>query len=228
MHSPLLFSLAAGILPAIVWIWFWRKEDRASPEPRFMILFAFLAGMLTVPLVLPAERAVYHYLGDTMLTIVLWAAIEEISKAIAGFVGGASSRYADEPIDAVVYFITAALGFSALENALFILRPASEGNLLLAAVTGNMRFVGATLLHTIASAAIGVSIAASFYRHRRYKKWFVVMGISAAIALHTAFNFFIMHASGYGIYAIFSAVWILIIALLIILDRIKRRRRCKI
>ncbi len=224
----LFFALAGGILPPLVWLWFWRHEDRAAPEPRPMIFFGFIAGMLMVPIVLPFERAAADAFGGGLVTLILWASIEEIGKFIAAFATTLNTRFADEPIDMVIYLITAALGFAALENALFILGPADNGDFFLATVTGNMRFVGATLLHTLASAVIGAALAASFYRHRRIKIGFVVLGISSAIALHTAFNFFIMKSTGNDVFVVFGAVWLSIIILIFILERIKRKRRCKI
>ena len=54
--QTILFALLGGVLPALLWLWFWLKEDKKRPEPRGLILLAFIAGMLTVPVVLPFEK----------------------------------------------------------------------------------------------------------------------------------------------------------------------------
>ena len=223
--QTLLFAVAGGLLPPLVWVWFWRKEDRAAPEPRKMIFFVFLMGIIVVPLVLPLEHSALKAYGSGLITLVLWAAVEECAKLLAAYLGALATRFADEPIDMVIYLITAALGFSAIENVLFLLGPLSEGQALLGAITGNMRFIGATLLHTATSATIGAALAFSFYRHRRTKKRFLIAGLICAVVLHTLFNYFIMQTSGNSIFVVFGAVWAVVVALLLVLERIKRMRR---
>ena len=71
----------------------------------------------------------------------------------------------DEPIDAVIYMITVALGFSALENALFLSNLISTSSFAQSIITGNSRFLGATLLHVASSAAVGVMIGLSYYKN---------------------------------------------------------------
>ena len=77
--STLFYAFIGGPLPALLWLWFFLREDKAHPEPRHVILAAFLAGMAAVIAVLPAERTAMVHASGTVL-IVLWAAIEEIFK----------------------------------------------------------------------------------------------------------------------------------------------------
>jgi RsiW-degrading membrane proteinase PrsW (M82 family) len=226
--SPLIFAIIGGMAPPLIWLWFWRKEDRVAPEPRKIIFFVFLAGILVVPLVLPLEHAVLKAYGGGFTTVILWAAIEEIAKLVAAYLGALTTRYADEPIDMVIYLITAALGFAAIENVLFLLGPLAEGRTLLGAITGNMRFIGATLLHTATSAIIGLGLAFSFYRHRRTKKRFLIGGVILAIILHTLFNFSIMQTNGNSIFMVFGAVWAVVIGLIFTLERVKRLRGVRV
>jgi RsiW-degrading membrane proteinase PrsW (M82 family) len=52
--QPVFFyGLLGGLLPALLWLWFFLKEDSKRPEPKWLILAAFLAGMLAVILALP-------------------------------------------------------------------------------------------------------------------------------------------------------------------------------
>ena len=121
--------------------------------------------------------------------------------------------------------ITAALGFAALENTFFILGPLLDGNLFEGLITGNLRFIGASLLHTVSSAVIGVAIAFSYYKQARLRHDYLIFGIATAIVLHTVFNFFIIQESGVHIFIVFGGVWLAAIILLLLFERIKRIRK---
>jgi protease PrsW len=220
--SPLLYALLSGVLPSLLWLWFWLKEDNIHPEPRLLILITFLAGMIAVPFVIPFQKIIYATFADhNLLTLVLWAGVEELFKLGAAYFIALRSKFMDEPIDALIYLITAALGFAALENTFFILKPLESGDMIQSIITGNLRFVGATLLHVVSSASIGVFIAISFYSGFFTKKFCDVLGLGVAIALHTAFNFFIMKSTGSQTLIIFSSVWGAIIVLMLLFEKIK-------
>jgi RsiW-degrading membrane proteinase PrsW (M82 family) len=216
-----LLILCAGVLPALLWLWFWLREDRLRPEPRGLIALSFLAGMLAVPVVLPFERFVGVYTtGGTLL--ILWAAIEEVLKFGGAYLVVLRRKEMDEPIDGLIYMITVALGFAALENTLFLINSISDGEIFKAILTGNFRFFGATLLHTLSSALVGGAIALSFYRRASVKQAFLAAGVILAIALHTLFNFFIMKSNGEDMLIVFSVVWAGIIFLIFFFEKAKR------
>ena len=218
----IIWALAGGTIPALVWLWFWLREDRLHPEPRILILTAFLAGMLAVPLVIPFEKAVSDYFGSGSLVFIIWAIVEELAKFFVAWAVVLRRREVDEPIDAIIYMITIALGFSAIENSLFILAPIAGGDAIGALVTGNLRFIGATLLHIISSSAIGAAIALSFYQNARIKKEFVSIGVILSITLHTIFNLLIIKSSDNGgTFFVFLSVWITIVVLMIIFEKVK-------
>ncbi|PIP73243.1 MAG: hypothetical protein COW88_02515 [Candidatus Lloydbacteria bacterium CG22_combo_CG10-13_8_21_14_all_47_15] len=224
MPSPdtLFYALIGGVLPAVLWLWFWLKEDGKHPEPRSLIIKMFIAGMVAVVLVFPIEKWAYNIIESSFAIIFAWAIIEEVMKFAAAYTAGLSTRFFDEPIDAVIYFITVALGFAALENTLFIIKPLLDGEALLGALTGNLRFVGATLLHVAASGSIGAALAFSFYKSRAIQIISMVVGLGAAIILHTVFNFFIIHYEGTNTFYILGALWFVVILLILMLERIKR------
>ena len=222
-YTDIILALAGGVIPALVWLWFWLREDRLHPEPRLMLLLAFLTGMLAVPLVIPFEKAAYDFAGaNSLLLFFLWAAIEEITKFGLAYLTVLKNRAVDEPMDTVIYMITVALGFSAVENALFLLTPFTNGNFLGGLVTGDLRAMGATLLHVTSSATIGLFMAFSFYRDGRLKKQFLLWGVILAILLHTLFNLFIIAGgSGGNTLSVFFSVWIAVLVLIIILEKVK-------
>lgn len=221
--QTLFFALLGGILPALLWLWFWLKEDR-HPEPRGLIFLTFVVGMILVPLVIPPQKFAISYLSGTFL-IIAWATIEELFKYFGAYFTVLKRRAMNEPIDAMIYMITIALGFSALENTLFLLNPLSDGSIVEGILTGNLRFFGATLLHVLASATIGAAIALSFYKSPRVKRHFLWFGIILAITLHALFNLFIINSSGDKILFIFLGVWLGILVLILFFEKIKRIRK---
>jgi RsiW-degrading membrane proteinase PrsW (M82 family) len=223
--AVLLIATLGGILPALLWLAFWLMEDRCDPEPKRYIFFCFLAGMAAVPLVLPLEKAAGSYLQGSQV-LLAWAVIEELFKFGAAYAAALRFRVFDEPLDGVIYLVTAALGFSALENALFLASPASAGDALRLIVTGDLRFMGASTLHMLASATIGISLAFSFYSSARVRKLSALTGVILAVALHTLFNFFILtNGSGSMLFLIFLVIWLGIVALLFAIEKVKQPAR---
>lgn len=222
--GTIIISLLSGILPALIWLWFWLKEDKKHPEPKSRIVLVFVGGMASVFLVLPLEKLVFDSIASiSLITVLLWASIEELVKFVAAYLTALKSKVADEPIDAVIYMITAALGFSALENTLFVFNIIDKGELVQSLITGNSRFLGATLLHTASSAAIGVMIGFAYYKKTLNKRLFLLAGISIAILLHTIFNLLIIN-NDKDLFFIFSGVWIFIVGLIVVIEKIKKIR----
>ncbi|HVS79403.1 MAG TPA: PrsW family glutamic-type intramembrane protease [Candidatus Paceibacterota bacterium] len=217
-----IFAGAGGLLPAMLWLLFWLREDAKHPEPKVRIASTFLAGMVAVIAVLPLERATARIVSPNSPEMFLvWAFFEESLKLLACGIVALRSRDVDEPIDPIIYMITAALGFSALENALFLLNPLAHGQILETIITGNMRFLGANLLHVISSSAIGVFMALSFYGRKMWKRISIFAGLLAATALHTLFNLFIIKETNNTAFATFGVVWLAIIVLMILFEKVK-------
>ena len=232
--NAILLAALGGIGPAIIWLLFWLQEDE-HPNPRRVILTTFFFGMVCVPIVLPFQFFISKFLAHSEeisevaktsillagLITFLWASIEEILKYIASHVIAAQRDTIKEPMDWVIYMISTALGFAALENTLFLINPLIEGEITKSFATGNLRFIGATLLHVICSAVIGSFLAFSFYKPRYVKIIYGTLGIFTAITLHTVFNLFII-VNEHSTLTVFGFVWIAIIALLLLLEKIKR------
>jgi RsiW-degrading membrane proteinase PrsW (M82 family) len=120
--------------------------------------------------------------------------------------------------------ITAALGFAALENVLFIISPLISGDFSHVAAATQMRFMGATLLHVLASGLIGLAIGFTFYKSRLIKILWVTLATCGAIALHACFNIFIMLYES-RIFAVFAVMWVFIIAFILAVERLKFIRK---
>ena len=213
-------AFTIGLVPTLFWLWFWLREDRERPEPWGLIVLAFIAGMAVVPVALPMQRfALELFQGDTL--IMVWVIIEEVLKYAAALLVIFWHKAVNEPIDCIIYMIVIALGFSALENALFAFNPLMSGDIQEMLLTSKFRFLGATLLHILASGTIGVLLALAFYKSNAVRLVYGTVGLVIAIVLHALFNFYIMSASGEGVLGIFLFVWLGIIALFLVFERVK-------
>jgi len=201
------YAFLGGVLPVWLWLHFLLKEDSRCPEPRSMIVVAFVAGMLAVPASLPLETWFAAFLPAGLPIIIAWSAVEETMKYLLAALLVLWRRAVNESVDLVIYMITVALGFAALENALFLLAPFAEGRILDGLVTNNLRFVGSTLLHVLASSMIGFALAWAYVRSRSVRLVYVSVGLILAIALHALFNFLIIAPDGSHTLTAFFLVW---------------------
>jgi RsiW-degrading membrane proteinase PrsW (M82 family) len=250
--ASIFFAFISGVVPALVWLFFWTMEDKKNPEPKSMLALAFIGGMVAVFISLFTEKYLYgiglsnlfssSIFGkilpwfqkaatqtgteiDKVLLVVIFApVIEELSKFIMAYILVLRSKYDDEPLDPMIYMIATALGFAAVENMLFLINPFQNHDLVLTVFTGNMRFIGATLLHTISSATIALFISFNFYGKRIRKYIFAIIGILCSIVMHGIFNFLMIGDQSSSTLAL-ELIWIIVIILLLAFEKIKRIRK---
>ncbi|MDP2789174.1 MAG: PrsW family glutamic-type intramembrane protease [bacterium] len=218
----LVLSLVAGIIPSFLWLWFWLKEDKKKPEPKELLAIVFVMGMIAVIFVLPIQKFIRASVDSDAWQLVLWASAEEIIKYIAVLVVLLGTTQVDEPIDWPIYLITAALGFAALENTLFLREPFSLNNTTIGLLTGQLRFLGSTLLHTVTSGMVGMMLGLSFHLGGIKKKLYLLFGLIFAIALHSAFNFFIIRDNGNDFLRVFSFLWVVTIIIMLLFEKLRR------
>lgn len=219
---PFVLAFIIGIVPAMIWLWFWLSEDRHH-EPARMLTLSFLGGMAAVILVLPCQKLVYdRFGGEGAMPFAMWATLEELGKFLfVYFIALRNKKVTDEPVDDIVYLIVSALGFVTLENTLFLVDLIKSGDFIGTIIHGNLRFIGASLLHTMSSGIIGICMALSFYKNKTQKKLYTLSGLIIAIVLHTAFNLFIIKQNEGNIFFVFGAVWISIVILLLLFEKVK-------
>lgn len=220
--QSLILAILSGAIPAIFWLWFWLKEeDEEKHESKGLIIISFILGSLIVFVAIWLEKYSLNFIKNNNVQIIVWAIIEEILKflGVATIIFG--NKSVNKPIDYPMYFIATALGFAALENVLYLINPFSVSGTLVGVLTGNLRFLGSTLLHAISSAMIGSAIGLSFYL-KQYRGAYLFIGILCAITLHSVFNFFIMRGSGENFLSVFGFLWVVTIINILIFEKLKR------
>ncbi len=227
-----ILLIIVGALPSLIWLGYWLRKD-CHPEPKALITKVLLLGIMLSPLAIAAQMLFVHAaagpLGFDPVAFsdtpwfYLWAAlVEETVKWLAVWFIVIRNPEFDEPVDAMVYMLTAAMGFAAMENILAINRTLPDG---IGAAIGlwGLRFAGATLLHALASALLGYFIALSWFAFSHRRALFLV-GLALATVFHWVFNLFIrgMHQS---VSLLFSTFLLIAMAFLIsaLFDKIKER-----
>jgi RsiW-degrading membrane proteinase PrsW (M82 family) len=192
-------AILIGILPGFAWLLFYLKED-LHPEPKRLIFIAFIFGILSGLVALVMQKIlsdsfeIQNWSRYSILGIVIFALVEELCKFWAAYAVIKKSKFFDEPIDAVIYMVTASLGFATLENigvaaGFFSMNvpEASFGDIFGAI---SIRFIGATLLHTLASGILGYYWAISIREFNR--KIFILWGVLLATIIHAIFNILVI------------------------------------
>jgi protease PrsW len=218
-----------GIMPSLLWLAYYLRKD-IHPEPKKTVVRIFLWGVfVTLPVFfiqigmtkilnsISLDLGLYNLdyllrmpllsLGiiEVIIVSAYWflviALSEEFFKYLVIKTKVIGSPDLDEPVDIMLYMIIAALGFSALENILYLFTPIGQlsFNELVnrTIIISIIRFLGATFLHTLCSGVIGYFLAMSFCEPKK-KVLYVAGGIFFATALHGLYDFSIMTLEGYA------------------------------
>lgn len=224
-----------SFLPPILWLVFYLREDR-HPEPKRLLVLVFFGGMASAIIAVFSELFLIGtrespgliasaYVGlftNYLFLFSVIAFVEEYCKYLAVKFLVLHDRNFDEPIDAMIYMMTAALGFAALENIFFIVpvfgSSVSSGFIL----TAN-RFLGANLLHALSSGIVGYFLARAFFSP--YRHHFLGLGIVVASLLHAFFNYFIIIRDTFSesIYLLVLLILVMTLMVLIEFEILKRR-----
>lgn len=191
----IFLAVVIGLLPGLTWLLFYLHED-GKPEPILTVARVFLAGAVAAFAGLAVQLALKGQLAGDDLGIAssghtfLFASIEEIAKFTAAFLAIRYSKAFDEPVDAIFYPVVAALGFASVENISVAHSLLSGGSIAGAFEVVTLRFIGATFIHSVASATAGFFWGHSLMRYGN--SLLALVGLVAASALHGTFNLLIL------------------------------------
>jgi RsiW-degrading membrane proteinase PrsW (M82 family) len=184
-----LIILAAAVAPAIIILRIFMRWDR-FPEPNRVIIITFVWGMASIVPVVLAGLFFFEHLES--ITDPFWrpvaiaflgAAIpEELAKfAVLYFYCMRHSAF-DEPMDGLVYGMTASLGFAALEN-IFYLMDAGEGWVSVALVRAFLSVPS----HGLDGALMGFFAALARFEPQRAGRWWL-LAFLVPMSLHGLYD----------------------------------------
>lgn len=201
----IVLEIILAFLPGLVWLFFFLQED-INHDPKKMITIVFVGGMVAAIAALFAEMAAHDWLANVTLTLpriiednlgifVGFALIEETAKFIFVYALVRHNPHFDEPLDGMIYLVTGALGFATAENLFLVF---SSHNIQDALMVLVLRFIGATLLHALASGVMGHHWALGIKYKLEGRA--ILVGLALATAIHAAFNYFIFKYSDIIVY----------------------------
>ncbi len=221
----LIIALVCGLLPGFAWLVFYLGEETHA-EPKRLIAFTFIVGMAFGFFTVAIENIFSSWASGigvqelSLISLFGLAIIEEVMKFFAAHFAASKSAAFNEPVDAMIYMIVAALGFATLENIGAISGIAPSATLIPTVLqTVSLRFVGATLLHTLTSGIVGYYWARGIVENKI--KRYLVGGLAIAAVLHTTFNYLILT---YGD-ATYSVIFLMIIGFFVLNDFEKLKAR---
>ncbi len=207
MNYPLLIFL--GVIPSVIWLIFYLRKDK-HPESKIMILKIFFYGMLVALPAILLELGFRAFLEEGVMnwkfnippmplliinTFIGVALVEEFLKYLVVRGKVLRSSEFDEPVDVIIYMITAAMGFAAAENILILFSSVSPFVISDAISITFYRFLGATFLHALASGSLGFFLALSL-RQTKNRGKLLLAGLFFAGLLHGLYNFSIITIEG--------------------------------
>jgi RsiW-degrading membrane proteinase PrsW (M82 family) len=219
--ETIFFALLGGIIPTAMWLWFWMSEDSEKPEPLGLITLTYIAGAASVFLALPLQRFFQAMALGDVTRITVFALIEEFVKVAFVAMVAFKARSIDEPTDYTVYLVTGALGFSAIENTLYLIQPLLDRNIAFFLLAGNLRFLGSTVLHTISVALVGLLMGIGYYRTRERRLTLAVIGFFLGTSLHTIFNYLIMIDTRQSTLLVFTGLWVVALVMLVLFGQLR-------
>ncbi len=215
-----------SLLPGIAWLFFYLQED-CHPEPKWLLFLVFCGGIVSALIAYTAQDTLGPWLASQSIqftsftSLTIFAATEEFAKFFLVWLIIHKNREFDEPIDAMIYMVVAALGFATLENLGAIMQKDGSGfvELNAAVETTSLRMVGATLLHTLTSGLVGYYWAKAIreFNTNRY----LFLGVGLATVLHACFNYLIIT---YGELS-YALLFILVVGFFILSDFEKLREK---
>jgi RsiW-degrading membrane proteinase PrsW (M82 family) len=188
--------------------------------PTGLLVVAYIAGMIGVMILLPLNPIVANLNLPTSQITILYAILEEVVKV--SIVALLTFRVCQDATDYTIYLVTGALGFSALENTLYLIQPiAHVTDIGSVVITGNLRFFGATVLHTVTVALVGIFIGIAYPLGKFGKTTAAILGIAGGSLIHIVFNNYIELGTRQGTIIAIAGVWSIVIVIILIFERLK-------
>jgi RsiW-degrading membrane proteinase PrsW (M82 family) len=184
-----LIILLAAVGPALLILRIFIRWD-LFPEPTRVIVFTFLWGMASVlPVLLVGFFAFDHldtiqdpFWGPVAIAFLGAAIPEELTKfAVLFFFCMRHSQF-DEPMDGLVYGMTASLGFAALEN-IFYLMSAGDGWVEVALLRAFLSVPS----HGLDGALMGFFAALARFEPQRAGRWWT-LSLLVPMSLHGIYD----------------------------------------
>lgn len=202
-----MLLLAISILPVVLLLIYVNRQDKYEKEPPGMLILAFFAGMLAIPLTLLMVAITNHiiYSDSVFYSAFIEAGLpEELSKFIILFLIIWWNKNFNEHMDGIVYATFVSLGFACVENILYVF----GGGL----GTGIMRAIISVPGHFLFGVLMGYFLSLAKFSHSG-KFFLILLSILVPACVHGLFDWLLMATDVVG-----TGLGLILILLFIVLD----------
>jgi RsiW-degrading membrane proteinase PrsW (M82 family) len=195
-QNKYIFAIAISIFITLVWlIYIYRLDLFNKEKKRNLIFIVILSSFITLFAEIPYNFI--HSLGFTnsheiipsmIYNVFGIGLVEELMKLIPLLIVLKFTKAIDEPYDYILYASASALGFSLVENAMYLERYGLQ--------IINARAIYATVAHMTFSSMIAYGLFLTKYKKTRYPSFLVVLVFFFfAIFSHGFYDFWVLNKS---------------------------------
>jgi len=223
-----IYTIGGVLLGTAIWLWVLRRYDRIEPESiRHLVQVGLVGGGVSIAAAVAMNEAVRVGLGLDMdvfedaagispmrllVFCVSVGVIEETAKSIAAVQTTRRLGDLNEPVDAMMYAMTVALGFASFENVIYAMRFGSD--VLLA------RFLWPVPAHMAYAALWGYGLAHARFARPERPRWIVMApSVLGAAAIHAGANYLLFLQE-----TVTAALSLIVLTLLAVLAHVRLRR----
>ncbi len=196
--SSLIIISLLSLLPCILWLWYFATRSPYKRPPLRLIVTTFSLGcastLLAFPLNLVGQLLFWNWVESSQLSRILMlflivGPIEELAKLVVVYAWAYRQPEFDEPLDGVIYSTTAALGFAAVENVIYL----AQSSPLLVLLRGPLSNPGHALFSSLWGLSLSRAKAAPNIAGQRLR--IIAIGWLLASASHALFDTLLIGAS---------------------------------
>ena len=201
--QQIIFIPLISLLPCVLWLWYFSTRSQYKSPAVKVLGWTFLFGAIaTVPalgLNLFGQSLFLTFFGrneSSHILVLLFVVgpVEELIKLLVVYFYAFRQPEFDEPLDGVIYSATAALGFAAIENVVYL----SQNDSMLVLLRGPLSNPGHALFSAIWGLSLSRAKAAPNLPRIRLK--IIAGGLLCASRLHSTFDILLVASSRISIF----------------------------
>ncbi len=196
--TQIIFVPLLSLLPCVLWLWYFSSRSRYKrPAVRVLGITFLLGALATIPalaLNLLGQSLFIAIFGRTQLSHILVllfivGPVEELLKLLVVYFYAYRRQEFDESLDGVIYSATAALGFAAIENVVYL----AQNDPMLVLLRGPLSNPGHALFSAVWGLSLSKAKAAPNLAGERLP--IIARGLLLASLLHALFDILLVAAA---------------------------------
>lgn len=185
-----------SFIPAVLWILYFYYQDRYEKEPFRLLLLTFIFGCLSVIPALLIEIVLQWQINyfipfnpiRILISMLMVGVTEELVKYIAVKKTAYCNKEFNEPMDGIVYCVTAAMGFAFVENIGYMLRYHALSGIWGAYSIGLLRAIFSMFGHASFAVIMGSYLGRAKFDPANEKS-LILKGLIFASLVHALYNY---------------------------------------